>query len=53
MQFGPTEMKEKEAELLVQSVTDFAIYNSLIGLAMVVFSYLSIVAFNYSALRQV
>lgn len=41
------------SDKFIDDVTTFAIDNSLIGVAMLVSSYLSTVLFNYSALRQV
>lgn len=43
----------REGELLIEAVSRYALYNSLIGIGMIVFSYFSIILFNYSALRQV
>lgn len=43
----------KEADLLIDAITNYALYNSLLGIGMMIFSYFSIILFNYSALRQV
>lgn len=43
---------DAQKEVFFDGITTFAIHNSLIGLGMFVFSYLSTVLFNFSALRQ-
>lgn len=37
----------------MDAITNFAIYNSLIGVGMFILSYISILLFNLSGLRQV
>lgn len=47
-----TVLKKAEDDLM-DGISYFAIMNSLIGLVMLVCSYLSTVTFNYAAMRQV
>lgn len=50
--FNNTELAEKEADTLIDLISTFAINNSLIGVGMLIFSYLSIAIFNFTGLRQ-
>lgn len=51
---GPTpEEKQKLDEELISNITTFAIYNCSIGLAMLIFSYLTTLLYNFSGLRQI
>lgn len=43
---------DEQKEVFFDGITTFAIQNTLIGVGMFAFSYLSTVLFNYSALRQ-
>lgn len=47
------EIVKEHSDILIDYISDFAIYNSLIGLAMFVFTYVAIALFNFAALRQV
>lgn len=46
-------MKEEASDVFIGKITDFAVYNSLIGAGMLVFSYISTETFNYAAIKQV
>ncbi|KAJ8919087.1 hypothetical protein NQ315_012072 [Exocentrus adspersus] len=48
-----TEDIQTATDTFMESIRYFAIMNSLIGVAMFVFSYISTETFNYSALRQI
>lgn len=48
-----TEAEFLEAqEKFMDDIISFAVYNSLIGLGMLILSYMSTMLFNYSAIRQ-
>ena len=44
---------EAAQQRFMDAITNFAIYNSLIGVGMFILSYISILLFNWSGLRQV
>ncbi|RZC33786.1 multidrug resistance protein 1, partial [Asbolus verrucosus] len=44
---------DEATDAFIGHITDFAIYNSLIGVGMLVLSYVSTETFNYTALRQI
>lgn len=48
-----TEVKKKAEDDLIDGITYFAQMNTYIGIIMLVCSFISTVAFNYSAMRQV
>lgn len=51
---GATYMKESSAtELLQESVQQFSLYNTYIGIVMLFCSYISITVFNYAAHSQI
>ncbi|XP_044258218.1 ATP-dependent translocase ABCB1 [Tribolium madens] len=47
------EQKEHATDVFIDGITNFAIYNSLIGVGMLILSYISTECFNYAALKQV
>lgn len=48
-----TAAKEAAADKFIDEISNFAIYNSLIGVGMLIFSYISTETFNFAALKQV
>ncbi|EFA00893.1 ATP-dependent translocase ABCB1 [Tribolium castaneum] len=47
------EQKQNATDVFIDGITDFAVYNTLIGVGMLVLSYISTEFFNYTALKQV
>lgn len=47
------EKLEEATNNFINGIDDFAIYNTLIGIGMLVLSYISTETFNYTALKQV
>lgn len=49
---GQPESVNKTKNLVMDAVTEFAIGNCVIGLILMVFTYIGVMLFNYTALKQ-
>lgn len=45
--------RDAAADKFIGEISDFAIYNTLIGAGMLIFSYISTETFNFASLKQV